>query len=386
MSRGSLRPGFTLIELLVVIAIIAMLIGLLLPAVQAAREAARRIECVNNLKQLGLAMHNYESSYGCFPWGQGPTSFNDWSALVAALQFTEQAPLFNAINFIWGSVYPYGTHFPDPIFHTGSDHLEGINHTVFATRLNLFNCPSDARDAYTFTVNDASPPPGTLTAPHFNYVGCSGSIPLDDWLVFGYASRCDGIFCHVDGGTGPYALVNGPPRGFAVKLAMVTDGLSNTAAWSERIRGVGYDALVTPGAAEWDPQQPSTNLYFIPDLTQGGTPADIPIVYANCVAAPIYANQAGVDPAPQHVNWLWWDGSYACARYNHTMPPNGRVCFYGDQNYHATAFGALSLHSGGVNVGFADGSVKFIKQSVSPTVWWALGSRNGGEVISADQY
>ena len=106
---------------------------------------------------------------------------------------------------------------------------------------------------------------------------------------------------------------------------------------------MGFDALATPGSAEWDPQNPSTNIYFVPDLTQGGTPADIRIVYSNCVAALFYANQAGVDPAPQHMNWLWWDGSYACARLDHTMPPNGRICFYGDQNYHATAFGAFSL-------------------------------------------
>jgi prepilin-type N-terminal cleavage/methylation domain-containing protein len=281
MKRRISRPGFTLIELLVVIAIIAVLISLLLPAVQSAREAARRAQCINNLKQLGLAMHNYESSNSCFPWGQGPTNYNDWSALVAVLQYTEQVPLFNSINFIWGSVLPSGTHFPDPIFHTGNDHHEGINHTVFATRLDLFNCPSDARDAYTYSVHDSSPPPSILHPPHFNYVACSGSIPLDDWQAFGNNCQCDGIFCHVDGGTGPYAIVNGPPTGFVVRIAMVTDGLSNTAAWSERVRGVGYNARVTPGSTEWDGATPSTNLYFVPDLTQGGTQADVPIVYSN---------------------------------------------------------------------------------------------------------
>jgi prepilin-type processing-associated H-X9-DG protein len=171
-----------------------------------------------------------------------------------------------------------------------------------------------------------------------------------------------------------------------VKIAGVTDGTSNMAAWSERIRGVGYNAQVTPGSAEWDAASPSTNLYFVPDVTQGGTLADAPIVYANCLTAPLYANQGGFSSGPRHVNWLWWNGAYSSARYNQVMPPNGRICTSGDENFHAAAYGALSYHPGGVNVAFADGSVRFIKQSIGPSVWWALGSRNGGEVISADQY
>ena len=386
MKRPSNRNGFTLIELLVVIAIIAVLIALLLPAVQSARGAARRIQCTNNLKQLGLAMHNYTSAFGSFSWGQGPTNYNDWSALVAALQFSEQVPLFNALNILWGSALPNGTHLPDPIFHSGNDHHEGINHTVFATRIELFNCPDDARDAYTYSVGDSSPPPGILIPPHFNYVACSGSIPLDDWQAFGNTCQCDGLFCHVDGGTGPYGIVNGPPTGFVVSIAGVTDGLSNTAAFSERIRGVGYNAMVTPGSAEWDGATPSTNLYYVPDLTQGGTFADIPIVYNNCLSAPLYANQGGFSSGARHVNWCWWIGAYTSARYNHTMPPNARICTSGDENFHAAAYGPLSYHPGGVNVAFGDGSVRFIKQTINPQTWWALGSRAGGEVISADQY
>jgi prepilin-type N-terminal cleavage/methylation domain-containing protein/prepilin-type processing-associated H-X9-DG protein len=385
MHRNTHRAGFTLIELLVVIAIIAVLIGLLLPAVQAAREAARRVQCVNNLKQLGLATHNYESANQSFPWGQGPTNYNDWSALALTLNFTEQANVFNAINFVWGSALPSGTHFPDPIFHTGNDHHEGINATVFATYLSLFNCPSDGRDAYTYSTSNSAPSV-TLTPPHFNYVASSGAIPLDDWQAFGNNSLCDGIFCHVDGGTGPYGVVNGPPTGFVVTIGMVTDGLSNTAAWSERVRGVGYNAMTGPGLPEWDGLSPSTNLLYVPDVTLGGTLADIPIVYQNCRNAPVYANQGGFSSGPRHVNWCWWIGSYASARYNHTMPPNGNVCTSGDENFHVAAYGALSRHPGGVNVCFADGSVHFVKQTVTPSVWWALGSRNGGEVISADQY
>jgi prepilin-type N-terminal cleavage/methylation domain-containing protein len=98
--RGQSRQcGFTLIELLVVIAIIAVLIALLLPAVQAAREAARRAQCTNNLKQIGLALHNYESAVGALPWGQCYGNFNDWAAQVMLLPYLEQSPLFNALNF-----------------------------------------------------------------------------------------------------------------------------------------------------------------------------------------------------------------------------------------------------------------------------------------------
>jgi len=384
MKRPSQRSGFTLIELLVVIAIIAVLIALLLPAVQSAREAARRIQCTNNLKQLGLATHNYESSNGSFPWGQGPTNFNDWSALALTLNYTEQTNVFNAINFVWGCANPTGGHFPDAVFRTGSDFKMGVNATIFATYMALFNCPSDGRRAYTYSAANSAG--GTLIPPHFNYVASSGAIPLDDWQAFGNNSLCDGIFCHVDGGTGPYGIVNGPPTGFVVKIADVTDGLSNTAAWSEKVRGVGYNAIVTPGSTEWDGLSPSTNNYYVADVTRGGTFADIPIVYQNCLTAPLYANQGGFSSNPRHVGWLWWNGAYTSARYNHTIPPNGNTCTSGDENFHVAAFPPSSRHPGGVNVAFGDGSVRFIKQTIAPQTWWALGTRAGGEVVSADQY
>ena len=147
------RGGFTLIELLVVIAIIAVLIALLLPAVQAAREAARRAQCVNNLKQIGLAMHNYHSSVNSLPWGDGPW-WIEWSAHTLLLPYMEQGPIYNAINF--SDTQPFGLT-PMPINNPA-------NTTATYTVISGFICPSD---------------PDRLTDPngHNNYMANSGSAP-----------------------------------------------------------------------------------------------------------------------------------------------------------------------------------------------------------------
>ena len=144
------RRGFTLIELLVVIAIIAVLIALLLPAVQAAREAARRAQCTNNLKQIGLALHNYESSVSSLPWGEGPGGWNDWSAQVMLTPYMEQSPLFNAINFAntGNAVSPSGPQ----------------NITVLRINVSTLQCPSDLDRL-------------TNVEGHNNYMSSFGSIP-----------------------------------------------------------------------------------------------------------------------------------------------------------------------------------------------------------------
>jgi prepilin-type N-terminal cleavage/methylation domain-containing protein len=164
MSRLKSRPAFTLIELLVVIAIIAVLIGLLLPAVQSAREAARRIQCVNNLKQLGLASHNYHSAIGSFPWGEGPVNDNDWSAMVLTSQFLEQGNVFNAINFVWTGGNLTGAHI------LGA--RVPLNDTVFTLTISFALCPSDGRNALTNTSGYSGKPLGPT-----NYVASSGVNP-----------------------------------------------------------------------------------------------------------------------------------------------------------------------------------------------------------------
>ncbi len=369
MRRGSVRWGFTLIELLVVIAIIAVLIALLLPAVQAAREAARRMQCTNNMKQLGLATHNYSLTSGAFPWGEGPVSNNDWSAMALMLQFLEQGNIFNTTNFSWSANNPAG------MLHDQFNNPKiPVNETAFTTRLNIALCPSDGREALTQTTALG----GLLGRT--NYVASSGAVP------YRRMNPCDGIFCRVDGGPPPYDAAAGPPWGYCATIASVTDGLSNTAAWSERIKGIGYKTTDNNGAQYIDGQTPSTTLWYIPDLTFGGTAQDVPVVYNNCMASKtLYVNQGSLGSV-RVVGQSWFQGNYYAGSYNHAIPPNGKLCANGNENYSATAYGPSSLHPGGVNMAMADGSVRFVKQTITPQIWWALGTRAGGEIISADQF
>jgi prepilin-type processing-associated H-X9-DG protein len=170
---------------------------------------------------------------------------------------------------------------------------------------------------------------------------------------------------------------------------MVTDGLSNTACYSEKVKGIGFneDGTVDPG-------RPSTTYWYITPIRQSSTYtlADLPTLMANCLASTtVYSNPGNsacgaATLTIRHQGSFWWVGRTSEGRYNHAMPPNSKYCTEGNENYCANLFGASSVHAGGVNVALADGSVKFVKATVALQVWWALGTRNGGEVISADQY
>jgi prepilin-type N-terminal cleavage/methylation domain-containing protein/prepilin-type processing-associated H-X9-DG protein len=325
------RAGFTLIELLVVIAIIAVLISLLLPAVQSAREAARRAQCTNNLKQLGLALHNYHDSMNCFPMSMGldapgfgypaPVSYSGLSML---LPYMEQTVLYNAIN--------YSILRGDP-----------GNNTAMAASVNSFLCPSDPQQG--------NLPPGQ--AGH-NYHPNSGSGiqyvsgASDPWNFNTSLPPFDGVFFPVS----------------KTRIAEITDGTSNTAAFSEMGLGDQSNAIATEKTDQfWTQTWPATSADAI----------------TQCQAFQV-TNLAFQGLSTDGVPWI--EGSTA-AMYNHVNVPNKRSCIFPPGRIMNTA---NSYHPGGVNLGLCDGSVRFAKDSIALVTWRALGSRNGGEVISADSY
>jgi prepilin-type N-terminal cleavage/methylation domain-containing protein/prepilin-type processing-associated H-X9-DG protein len=331
------RRGFTLIELLVVIAIIGVLIGLLLPAVQAAREAARRMQCTNNLKQIGLGLHQYHAAVGSFPVGflypSGPVpSWTSplqyrWSALAQMGPYLEQAALYQALNFD----FPLATKPTSGASAFWPFHP--VNATAMATRVALFLCPSDG-----------GPPPLADSGPT-NYAFCTG-----DGSNGGDATGANGVF------------ILGP----ALSLADLTDGSSGTIAASEQPLGIaGPYTQTTP------------------------TPVPAPRVraFARVASAPLDE----VSCAAAGAGWMlhkgagWWDGNYLNTLYNHHAVPNADTvdCV----TYHNPGWkAARSLHPGGINALFCDGHVAFARDSIQVGVWRALATRAGGEVVPADAY
>ena len=317
------RSAFTLIELLVVIAIIAVLIALLLPAVQAAREAARRMQCTNNLKQIGLAMHNYQESRGCLPGADMVFNVTELSALSMVLPYLEQTSIYNAINFDFPYADPNNNPFP--------------NDTVRMTVLSGFICPSDL------------PSPIPSLGGQTNYMANMGS-----WIVWQSA-------------IGPNAGLANPNGIFyansATTFAAITDGLSNTTLYSERVLADGNNAIVSPIA----------DVFFSPLA-----PTTIDDAVADCQAVNIYDLN---NQFPLYMGAPWLCGQHI---FLEVTPPNSRSC--GFFVYLRAIMPASSRHPGGVNTCFADGSVKFIKDSINVQTWRALGTRAGGEVVSSDSY
>ena len=345
--------GFTLIELLVVIAIIAVLIALLLPAVQAAREAARRSQCINNLKQFGIALHNYHSSLEALPYGEFDMSdgCDQWSGMPMLLSFLEQGTMYNAMNFyvVSGNGMACGTYYPK-------------NTTVTYAKLNALLCPSDSDRL-------------TNSEGHVNYAFNWGSKP------YRYSTNP----------SGPFVMEASSWKGVGygagvIRFASITDGLSQTAAMSERVKGIGdgWKLGSTNGQQTGaDPGQPSStvlNLAATPDADS------LPITYQQkCLALNYKTATRGNFGNP---GGFWHMGLNANTAYNHVMTPNTWSCAYGqpDTNHAQGAIPPTSRHPGVVNVVFCDGSVKAIKDSISKQAWWALGSMNGGEVVSQDAY
>jgi prepilin-type N-terminal cleavage/methylation domain-containing protein/prepilin-type processing-associated H-X9-DG protein len=351
MSRK--RGGFTLIELLVVIAIIAVLIALLLPAVQAAREAARRIQCTNNLKQVGIALHNYLSAHTVFPPGRinshNAGQGNCWGMYAQLLPFFEQQQISNAFNF----------NLPPDTDPTSS--LSAANTTGFSSFLNNLICPSDSQPVLILVSN------GYFATHNYNAnVGSAYSVVQQ-----------------------PAAPLTGVPNGpffenSRVSPADFTDGMSNTAAVAETVRSTQSSSYAN------DP----LNVFLITgNNTSTGPPISSDADYASlCLSQPWSTTMF---QATKGVRWHY--GAPGHTLYNHLRPPNDLKpdCRGGLPhsnrtdpmwNWLSLNITARSKHPGGVNGLMADGHVGFFKNSINVLAWQALGSRNGGEVVSADAY
>jgi prepilin-type N-terminal cleavage/methylation domain-containing protein/prepilin-type processing-associated H-X9-DG protein len=352
-SRG--RPGFTLIELLVVIAIIAVLISLLLPAVQSAREAARRTQCVNNLKQMGLAIHNYNDVNNSLPMGSASGSI---SPFVAVLPFIEQKPLFDALNFNVPSIAVTGEN-----ISLLSNDVASL--TVGQTYISTYVCPSDVNL-------------GTRDNFGFNYWATSYAWNAGSWHHFAY--RWDGLFgsstaeTDADNPSNPSITIPALPT---IGFAAITDGLSNTLLVGESASGAINDGAPLTKYSECygvTLVQPGVNDLTLPS-------ACLNLNWQNQAAI---ANNAGYQW--RYKGYSFIDGTMGRTWFNTLLQPNKLCCAYGGGNMNAAIKPLSSYHPGGVNAAFADGSVRFFKETVNSQTWTALGTRNSGEVVSADAY
>jgi prepilin-type N-terminal cleavage/methylation domain-containing protein/prepilin-type processing-associated H-X9-DG protein len=361
MISMSKRRGFTLIELLVVIAIIAVLIAVLLPAVQAAREAARRSQCVNNLKQIGLALHNYHSTHDVFPMGQSdyftaPNAlhWDGWGVHSLLLGAMEQTALYNSINFMVG--------------HKANAVHFAMNSTAALVQIKSFLCPSDPYAGTGGNIFNGSNNAETNDCSYNASIGTTTMQPSGNTTGAWATQGSSGLFWY-------YRCYG---------LNSVTDGSSNTIAFSEGLVGnqaapAGYRGTAIMSAG-------NTGDQF---LNAFQNPAAILAGLNTCT-------QKFQTPGST-LNGLrgiyWEEGNNGVGWFNTIVTPNSQQHRWsacrtngGGRPDYATYANASSNHSGGVNTLFADGSVHFTKDSVAQNVWWSLGTRGGGEVLSADSF
>jgi prepilin-type N-terminal cleavage/methylation domain-containing protein/prepilin-type processing-associated H-X9-DG protein len=376
--NSRIRRGFTLIELLVVIAIIAVLIALLLPAVQSAREAARRAQCTNNLKQMGLAIHNYVSANTLMPpividksWSGGsgttiPQPIQTYSQQTRLLPYLEQTVTYNALNLSLGVRW----NSPGVGIASGMQ-MEYYQMTAITTSIASFLCPSDpigsnSGNASSYTIQGVK-----------RYVGMC-NYPAN----MGTNRRINGATAANPGGgnwvpTGPNYVSTtwDGDLGRLVSINSFLDGTSNTIIFSEWCKG----SQSVPG------KNGLGMVYYLPGRAQSNAfGTDFQFAQSCSQTLATTANQ----------NWGWKGEWWAWGQeqiYSHTNLPNRTACVYGDfqstdSRANTVLWNASSYHPGGVNCAFMDGSVKFIKSTVNYQTWFALATPDGGEVITADSY
>ncbi len=322
------RHAFTLVELLVVITIIGILIALLLPAVQAAREAARRMQCTNNLHQLGIGVQNYLNTHRVFPMNRTGQTMQNWSALAMIAAYVEQANMYNRLNF---RLDPYQT-----TTGAGTTSNPGVNQEVAQTVVDAFLCPSD--------------PGGVINADKLaptSYLFNVGSGTVNNGSISVSSTT----------GLGPDGIAY---QGSAVRMAEITDGTSNTLAIGESTRGLGANQVA-----------------FVSNLKQHVRKTSV--FNGGCVNpdrtnASIWYGDRGE---------MWISGSYPNAAMTFFYSPNSTSpdCINGMST--SARMGPRSYHPGGANVLFCDGHVTFLADTLEQATMQALATRAGGEVHKA---
>lgn len=378
------RRGFTLVELLVVIAIIGVMVGLLLPAVQAAREAARRMQCSNNLKQMILGLHNYESTYLKFPAGRllpdyrrpgepngrlSYTNYNDvnqtpgighWTGFrsvhSAILPYMEQGNLYDLIDFST----------PTAVRLTTNGVPTNPNFRAYSQAAGLFLCPSD-------------PNTGTVVSENnyrWNFGGSTPYAGAENTTNNTKVTATNGIFRA--GGNGAFTI------GTAFAGSAIIDGLSNTVFLAERTKGSGSNLSVSPPRLEDMVTAPGrANRMWLPDeLMQNCSTIHGPSGF--------HFNSAGRWLPGSDFSNGWPFSFYSSTLYNHVVTPNWRFNDCGSWSAIPDAPGehaivaARSKHPGGVNAAMGDGSVRFFTESINLLLWRGLGTRDGGEVVNVE--